>query len=80
MFATLVIVLPSLSSGGELLVRHVGREVRLGLHCDEPSEVAFAPFYADCVHEVLPVTEGHRLALVYNLLRRTGAAAAKLSG
>jgi hypothetical protein len=29
MFATLVIVLPSLSSGGELLVRHAGREVRL---------------------------------------------------
>jgi hypothetical protein len=70
MFATLVIVLPSLSSGGELVVRHAGREERLDLRCEEPSEVAFAAFYADCVHEVLPVTDGCRLTLVYNLLRR----------
>lgn len=70
MFATLVIVLPSLASGGELLVRHAGREVRLELRCEDPSEVAFAAFYADCVHEVLPVTDGCRLTLVYNLLRR----------
>ena len=70
MFATLVIVLPSLSSGGELLVRHAGREMRLDLRCEDPSEAAFAAFYADCVHEVLPVTDGCRLTLVYNLLRR----------
>lgn len=69
MFATLVVVLPSASTGGELLVRHKDREVRLDLHCPDPSEVAFAAFYADCVHEVLPVTSGFRLALIYNLLR-----------
>ena len=55
MFATLILVLPSLSAGGELVVRHKDREARLGLHCEDPSEVAFAAFYADCVHEVLPV-------------------------
>ncbi len=75
MFATLVIVLPSLSSGGALVVRHDGREVRLDLRCDDPSEAAFAAFYADCVHEVLPVTDGCRLTLVYNLLRRAGGRA-----
>jgi len=69
MFATLVIVLPSISAGGDVVVRHKGREARLDLRCPEPSEVAFAAFYADCVHEVLPVTEGCRLTLVYNLLR-----------
>ena len=69
MFATLVIVLPSNSAGGVLLVRHKSREVRLDLSCPEPSEAAFAAFYADCVHEVLPVTEGCRLTLVYNLIR-----------
>jgi predicted 2-oxoglutarate/Fe(II)-dependent dioxygenase YbiX len=69
MFATLVVVLPSTSTGGELLVRHKDREVRLDLHCPDPSEVAFAAFYADCVHEVLPITSGFRLALIYNLLR-----------
>jgi predicted 2-oxoglutarate/Fe(II)-dependent dioxygenase YbiX len=70
MFATLVIVLPSISAGGDLVVRHRGGEVRIDLRCPEPSETAFAAFYADCVHEVLPVTEGCRLTLVYNLVRR----------
>ena len=69
MFATLVVVLPSIHAGGELVVRHKGREVRLALRCEEPAEAAFAAFYADCVHEVLPITEGHRLTLVYNLVR-----------
>ena len=68
MFATLVVVLPSVSTGGELVVRHKGREVTLDLQCAEPSEAAFAAFYADCVHEVLPLTSGFRSALVFNLL------------
>ena len=75
MFATLVLVLPSLYSGGELLIRHGGREVRLDLAGTDPGEAAFAAFYADCVHEVLPVMSGARLALVYNLIRHGGAAA-----
>src|SRR5215213_1720994 len=70
MFATLVVALPSSFVGGELVVRHKGREVRLDLRCDDPAEAAFAAFYADCVHEVLPVTKGYRLILVYNLVRR----------
>src|SRR5499427_5516685 len=70
MFATLILVLPSLYTGGALLVRHRDREVRLELSCPEPSQVAFAAFYADCVHEVLPITAGYRLALVYNLRRQ----------
>ena len=70
MFATLIIVLPSLYTGGALLVRHGGREARLELSCPEPSQVTFAAFYADCVHEVLPITSGYRLALVYNLRRQ----------
>jgi predicted 2-oxoglutarate/Fe(II)-dependent dioxygenase YbiX len=69
MFATLVLILPSLYTGGELLVRHNGREVRLGLAGADPEDAAFVAFYADCVHEVLPVTSGARLALVYNLIR-----------
>lgn len=75
MFATLVIVLPSVSSGGELVIRHKERAVTLDLRSDDPSEAAFAAFYADCLHEVRPVTEGCRLTLVYNLIRRgTGRA------
>ena len=70
MFATLVIVLPSPCAGGELVVRHKDRSARLDLRSEDPSEVAFAAFYADCLHEVLPVTQGCRLTLVYNLIRR----------
>jgi predicted 2-oxoglutarate/Fe(II)-dependent dioxygenase YbiX len=70
MFATLVIALPSSCSGGELVVRHKDRSVALDLCVDDPAEVAFAAFYADCLHEVLPVTAGYRVTLVYNLLRR----------
>ena len=69
MFATLVIVLPSFYTGGELIVRHRDREAHLDLGCSDPSEVAYAAFYADCVHEVLSVTSGCRLTLIYNLRR-----------
>jgi hypothetical protein len=69
MFATLIVALPSLHAGGELEVRHRGREVRLDMRCADFSELAWAAFYADCVHEVLPITSGSRLVLVYNLRR-----------
>lgn len=72
MFATLVLVLPSLYSGGELLIRHGGREVCVDLAQADPADAAFVAFYADCVHEVRPVTSGARLALVYNLVRAPG--------
>ena len=72
MFGTLVIVLPSLFAGGGLVVRHKGREVQLDLNRNDPAEVGFAAFYADCVHEVLPITEGSRLTLIYNLVRPDG--------
>jgi hypothetical protein len=70
MFATLVLALPSISSGGELMVRHKEREARLDLANDDPSEMTFAAFYADCVHEVLPIIAGCRATLIYNLIRK----------
>ena len=69
MFATLVIDLPSPYTGGNLIVRHKGKESRIDLHTTDPSDLSFAAFYADCVHEVEPVTSGCRLTLVYNLRR-----------
>jgi len=69
MFGTLVLVLPSSYQGGGLVVRHKGRSVELDLTSEDPSQVRFAAFYCDCVHEVLPVTDGCRLTLIYNLLR-----------
>lgn len=73
MFATLIIVLPSIYTGGELIVRHEGQEARLDLYSQEPSVATYAAFYADCVHEVRPIASGYRLTLVYNLLRQSGS-------
>jgi hypothetical protein len=72
MVATLAISLPVAGAGGELVVRHREREVSIDLTAGEPSELAFAAFYADCAHEVRPVREGHRLSLVFNLCLRAG--------
>ena len=70
MFATLIVVLPSQHDGGELLIRHRDQQVRLELGGTKLSEISFAAFYADCIHEILPITAGYRLALVYNLIRQ----------
>ena len=72
MVATLVAALPVSGSGGDLIVRHAGGETVIDLRTDEPSELAFAAFYADCEHEVLPVAAGHRVCLVYNLILKQG--------
>ncbi len=72
MIATLSITLPAAGGGGDLVVRHGGREVRIDMNATEPSELAFAAFYADCAHEVRPVRDGYRLSLVFNLCVRPG--------
>ncbi len=73
MVATLVISLPVAGTGGDLVVRHRDRETVIELRTEDPSELAFAAFYADCVHETRPVVTGHRIVLVYQLLLRGGA-------
>ena len=72
MIATLSVSLPVAGAGGELLVRHQDREIAVDMHAEEPSELAFAAFYADCTHEIRPVLEGHRLSLIFNLCLRPG--------
>src|SRR5262249_32437207 len=67
MVATLVIALPSAHEGGELVVRHEGREEIVDFGPNSQFQTQFAAFYADCEHEIHPVTSGFRLALVYNL-------------
>ncbi len=70
MFGTLVVVLPSRHSGGELRVRHAGREERFRFDAeDRLKSIQYAAFFADCEHEVRPVKSGYRLCLVYNLTR-----------
>ncbi len=67
MVATLSLSLPVPGAGGELVVRHGGRQEVFDLNAAEPSELSYAAFYADCPHEVGPLAEGHRVTLVFNL-------------
>ena len=72
MVATLSVSLPTEGAGGELVVYHGSRETTFDMTSEEPSELAFAAFYADCLHEARPVTSGHRVSLVFNLFLRSG--------
>ena len=54
MVATLVISLPVAGTGGDLVVRHRDREAVIDLRTEDPSELAFAAFYADCVSRDSP--------------------------
>ena len=75
MVATLSLSLPVPGAGGELVVRHGGRKEVFDLNAAEPSELSYAAFYADCLHEVRPLADGHRVTLVFNLfLDSTGDA------
>ena len=67
MVATLSITLPAAGAGGELVVNHGDREIVVDMTAHEPSELAYAAFYADCAHETRPILQGHRLSLVFNL-------------
>lgn len=70
MFGTLVVTLPSTYRGGALRIRHAGREVTLDTNATDPSELSYVAFYADCEHEALPVRQGNRVCLIYNLIHK----------
>jgi len=65
MVATLVVVLPSVFEGGESVITHGDATVVEAAR--SRSKLTFLAFYADCRHEVRPVTRGHRVALTYAL-------------
>ena len=70
MFGSLVVCLPTQFTGGELVTRHKGQEVCFDWSSspDNPmKKVSWAAFLNDVEHEVLPVTDGHRLTLTFNL-------------
>lgn len=81
MFGTLVIQLPSRYEGGELVVQHNGKvesvDFSTKAHSQNEFSVFYTAFYCDCEHEILPVTSGFRVCLIYNLIttnrKKTGA-------
>ncbi|KAL7496125.1 hypothetical protein ACHAWT_005551 [Skeletonema menzelii] len=69
MFGTLVIVLPSQFTGGELVVKHKGETQTFKQEGLSSFGSQYAAFYADCKHELKRVTSGHRLCVVFNLVK-----------
>ena len=64
---SLIVTLTKFRAGGQLAVRHGGREVVFDWASRRPDTIQWAAFFSDCEHEVLQVTEGHRVTLTYNL-------------
>ena len=76
MVGSLVVLLPSRSTGGDLVVSHRGQtETYRG----SATALTFIAFCSDTRHEVLPVESGYRVALAYNL-RLSGDATAGSKG
>lgn len=68
MFGTLIVCLPSRHEGGTLILLHDGQTKKIDFGGkDAEFATQYAAFYADCQHEITPVTAGHRICLVYNL-------------
>jgi hypothetical protein len=72
MIGTLVVTLPSSFRGGEMTVEQHGEVMAFR---GSRSDVQLVAFYADCRHQVHPVTSGARVVLTYNLLTEGVAAA-----
>jgi predicted 2-oxoglutarate/Fe(II)-dependent dioxygenase YbiX len=73
MLATLVIILPSEFTGGELVIDQHGDRKIIEFSESASKSLTFVAFYADCYHEVKEVKSGYRLALTYNLFFRAGS-------
>jgi hypothetical protein len=68
MIATLVLVWPSAHIGGELRVSHRDTQVHFASQHLQASAIRWFAFYADCQHEVAPVSEGWRIVLTFDLV------------
>ena len=74
MFASLVIGLPSKHEGGVLYIRFDGREEAIDFSIAANNyKMPYVAFFADCEHEIKPVTSGYRICLVYNLIQKGGS-------
>ncbi|MFQ6198090.1 2OG-Fe(II) oxygenase [Streptomyces sp. NPDC000405] len=77
MVGTLVVSLPSYHTGGELVIEHASRSIT---YQASRERLTFAAFYADCRHEVKPVTSGYRITLIMNLLAERVRSAGEIDG
>ncbi|KAJ6018151.1 hypothetical protein N7451_001530 [Penicillium sp. IBT 35674x] len=64
---SLVVCLPSAFKGGNLIVRHNGKEIDFDWEHQSADVIQWAALYSDCEHEIKTITEGDRITLTYNL-------------
>ena len=68
MFATLLVEFPSACTGGQLTVIHKEEtHIAFGDWPQREFKPRVAAFFADCLHQLSPVTSGYRLAMSYSL-------------
>ncbi|XP_038068190.1 uncharacterized protein LOC119737713 [Patiria miniata] len=82
MIGTVVVCLPCKHTGGALTVEHKGtkEEFLFANLSDDQSKIQWAAFYSDCVHEILPVEEGSRITITYNIIKQDRASFVRGSG
>jgi hypothetical protein len=68
MFATIIVVLPTLHTGGAAHLSHSGVSVTLDSSQGSLTNTTMLAWYTDVLHEVRPVMSGYRLALSFNLI------------
>ena len=88
MFGSLIVILPTVYEGGELILRRGGEEwtfdsadvvrtIQVGLPpASRPTSTphaAFIAFFGGVEHEITPVSSGYRVTLTYNLYRKSSA-------
>ncbi|KAF4607220.1 hypothetical protein EYR38_001280 [Pleurotus pulmonarius] len=69
MFATVIIILPSRYTGGQVHVSHGNKAQVFDYASSSLLSTAVLAWYTDVTHEVKPVESGYRLALSYNLIQ-----------
>ncbi|KAJ7488868.1 hypothetical protein FB451DRAFT_1223132 [Mycena latifolia] len=70
MFATIIIILPSEHSGGQVCVSHGTKKNTFDTAASSATSFSLLAWYADVKHEVKPVTSGFRLALFLTTILR----------
>ena len=68
MFATMIILLPSQYTGGEVHLAHASKSQVIDFSASSLANTAVLAWYTDVLHEVKPINSGYRLALSYNLI------------
>ena len=68
MFATVVILLPSRYTGGEIHLTHASETQVVDFSSSSLANTAVLAWYTDVLHEVKPVTSGYRLALSFSII------------